>query len=415
MADANADQEDPSSNLTPEDVLHQIQSNQDIKQASAIFIGNIRAILRAPKDELVLQMTQILNSNVINALRNQLFFVFIDTFGQNQLIENGFKLSDDLEPHKHLKNRRNQSKIAEDVFHLGTSIWEETISPPKLASDILSPKFVAYPAIIDSHSTQILDKLQKVIDGNNQLSSENKELKKLVLNLEKKVTELTQKLAQNTQQIQPSSTVQHSSPKKPHTPVLTSNPNNQQYQPHQISYSQVLAAIPNDSREDNPSSEQDALPQSPNRSNLYRHRPIRYNPTFGDRTPTLATKPIIGNPKPCQLFVGGFNPNVNLQDIKNTIELDTGIKVLRIDSNKCDQYNKSVMIEISAIDRSKAFKPETWCQGLIVRPFRSRSKKNPNLRHHQNQTSSVTSSNHHNSQWNQPRYHQKPNHWDSFH
>ena len=172
--------------------------------------------------------------------------------------------------------------------------------------------------------------------------------------------------------------------------------------------------IPNDSQVDSPSLEQDAHLQSPNGSN--RHRPNRFKPTFGDRTPTLATKPIIGNPKPCQLFVGGFDPNVNLKDIKNTIELDTGIKVLHKKINKCDQYHKSVMIVISAMDRLKAFKPETWCQGLIVRPFRSRSRS-PNLRHHQDQTSPVISSNHHNSQWNQPRYHQKhhPNHWDSFH
>ena len=105
--------------------------------------------------------------------------MFVNAFEQETLLQHGFMIDEKIELGKQLK-RRNFTNAIYDIYNLGLSIWEEKIV--KKLNDILKqPPASQRPTntnindtdipsnIIDTHSTQILDKLQQIITINTRI------------------------------------------------------------------------------------------------------------------------------------------------------------------------------------------------------------------------------------------------------
>ena len=55
---------------------------------------------------------------------------------------------------------------------------------------------------------------------------------------------------------------------------------------------------------------------------------------------------VTGHTKPFSLFFGGFNTNLDDNDIKSYVEDEIGIKVVGIESNRRNTFNQSYRIDI---------------------------------------------------------------------
>ena len=110
------------------------------------------------------------------------------------------------------------------------------------------------------------------------------------------------------------------------------------------------------------------------------HPPVHYRkqPIYGNRK---SNNPISGPSKPFSLFVGGFNLDLTPESMKNRIKKETGLDVLQVTLNKT-KYNRSYKIDINPRDKDKAFDPNTWDEGLVVKPFKP--KKHRSHREYQN-------------------------------
>lgn len=58
------------------------------------------------------------------------------------------------------------------------------------------------------------------------------------------------------------------------------------------------------------------------------------------------------------------------QSTKTFIEKDIALEVCDISHYRSNKYNQSFRIDVNASEKSKAFDPSIWTQGLIVKPFR---------------------------------------------
>lgn len=117
----------------------------------------------------------------------------------------------------------------------------------------------------------------------------------------------------------------------------------------------------------------------PKDNDIYQNHPASVN---RDKAPVFGKKPSKGNvitgqskPPKTSLFVGGFNPQLPTNQIKSIIEEDTSIQILGIQPIHNNRHNQSVRIDINVRDKEKAFNANTWIEGLIVKPYRHRSKQ----------------------------------------
>ena len=166
-----------------ENIVKEIAENED---PCSIFQENLQSIYRASKQDLINLLKQ-LNSKTAIKLKEQLFYRFVENFDKDTLSENGFQLTEtDLVTH--LKTRKNHMLLCNDIYNLGLSIYEDIITV-KLASEILKPPYIQYPAVIDSNISQILEKLQEILVSNEKLHKDNKDLREHITKLEKKSIE----------------------------------------------------------------------------------------------------------------------------------------------------------------------------------------------------------------------------------
>lgn len=130
----------------------------------------------------------------INTLREQLFYIFVDEFDEETLINNGVLLTDD-DLKTQLKRRIKIGPATLDIYNMGLSIHEKRIMN-KLSIEHLKPSFAQdsniNDPIMNSHCRAIIEKLHELITINTTFSKENAELKKHILALEKKMESMNQ-------------------------------------------------------------------------------------------------------------------------------------------------------------------------------------------------------------------------------
>ena len=176
-----------------------------------------------------------------------------------------------------------------------------------------------------------------------KITEENRALKNHVNALERKLNSHITRYQQHQQQV-PESTPHLSPPEVTQPPPEGPKP-------------QVSTNTPNAS---NPS-----LPKAP----MQTTSKSRAAPTFGKRT--TAIPGIIRNRKPFSLFVGGFNLDLSAQDAKELIHQEIGFEVLDISQIKRNNYNQSFRVDIASSNKELALDPNSWFEGLIVKPYRS--------------------------------------------
>ena len=396
---------------------------ENIEEPSTIFYHNLREIYRSPKDT-IMQLLRQLDMKVINTLRDQLFCIFADHFDDDTLIRNGFMLNEeDLKVH--LKKRIKVIPASHDIYNLGLSIYEKQIVQ-KLASDILKPtyykEYLSNTQIISTDSSIIIEKLQQVITINAEIKKENSELKKQIQNLEKKIEqnskitiEMKQKLDEQIKKADNSplySKVTSSPPPPPATPKSTTAKESTTLEspltPPTLTMQETVATeVPppaqpsleiqtkttpvSPSSKSNHVGQQTTKPSTPlknvssnlskeHNSNIEHQSNSRWQTVYGRKQAQKSN--ITGQTKPLTLFIGGFNPTFEIHQIKSIIENDFNIKVISIYSNNKNYYNQSVKVKINFSDKTKAFNPNTWCEGIIVKPFIFRRKNSEQQRNH---------------------------------
>ena len=373
-----------------------------------------------------------MDSKVINTLREQMFEIFIDSFDKETLKKNGFPLTDTEDPKNHLKRRTKSLNSIYDIYNLGLSLWEKQIvnkmseilkSPP--SQNIPSQQLDSPPKsnIIDTHSKEILEKLQDITRENLAIRNENKQLKHQIQQMEKKLDTIISKMSEGkskTYSSLPPPTSEEILP-EPFTRInIMENPTTEQ---HHKNFALNTTDFKTPSSYADMASRKPVNPPPPSQMQ-HNHRktnPItkpKITPIFGDKSPTNDT--VMGKLKPYSLFIGGFNPNLNTNDIANIIEDTTGIKVIDITQNRANKYNQSVRVDINFKDKEKALSPNTWFQGLIIKPFRHRksnyhhlnmeSYENQNTRQNQKQSRNIKSRYHHNN-WNNYDNHNTRHHY----
>ena len=431
MADSGGGAKNQATETEFEEIKHQIENivkeiaeNED---PCSIFQENLHILYRASRKDVINLLKQ-LNIKTASKLKEQLFHRFTQNFQKDTLSENGFHLTE-TDLISHLKVRKNQALLCNDIYNLGLSIFEDTITV-KLASDILKPPYIQYPAVIDSQSAQILEKLQALILSSEKLHKDNKELKDHVSKLEQKAVETNKLVEELKEELNNLKTtklerIQQSSntPKHEKLPTAKPQPINDQpthhpldgptpYTPAPKTYSQIMSDLPVDA----------SILESPNypKSDQSKSKspPPRKNIIFGGKKTSKTQTPVIGNPKPFSLFVGGFHPNLNINDIKKTIEKEVGISVIGVELNKANHYNKSVKVDINFRDKAKALNESAWLEGLIVKPYRRRRTPRTvdNHQGHRHQLSENNRyTNYQNWTSNQEQYTRNhSNHWDTF-
>lgn len=138
-----------------------------------------------------------------------------------------------------------------------------------------------------------------------------------------------------------------------------------------------------------------------------------------------AGKDVTGATKPYSLFVGGFNMELNSEDVKGIVSVETGLRITTVNSIHKNRHNQSFKIDIHPADKHKAFEADRWTEGLVVKPYRNqRTNHSPNNNrrnsyYNNSNTDNEPHTNHtltrrdHNSKYNQypddpDRYHSNP-------
>ena len=92
---------------------------------SSIFINNLNKLCRVSKGDFIKAFTPV-NSKTINTLREQIFFIFLDSFETETLVQDGFLITDEDEPKNHLKKRFKHENAINDIYNMGLSILEDS-------------------------------------------------------------------------------------------------------------------------------------------------------------------------------------------------------------------------------------------------------------------------------------------------
>ena len=188
MADASAENQEILSEIACE-------INENKTEPSTPFVSNLDKLYRAPKQDVINNLGKHLDSKVINTLRDQLFFVFLDTFKEETLSKNGFSKAIVSEnPTSQLRRRMKASTALNDVYAIGLCIAEKDIITG-LSAEIMKQQTppnsmhqdVHFQNVIDSNSKQILEKLNTITNMMKTVVKENKGLKGHIVNLEKKL------------------------------------------------------------------------------------------------------------------------------------------------------------------------------------------------------------------------------------
>ena len=133
-------------------------------------------------------------------------------------------------------------------------------------------------------------------------------------------------------------------------------------------------------------------------------RPKQSSPIYGNRQSSSA---IAGKSRPFSLFVGGLNLALKTEDIRDIIEYDIGLKIVDLQLNRTNSYNKSYRVDIDPIDKQKSLDSNLWFKGLVVKPFRQQRNKS--------MTSYNTQSQQHNHQNHMNDNHINDNHMNDNH
>ena len=365
---------------------------------STTFIQNIQTIYTFPEQECINRISK-LPSKILTIFREQMFDYFIDHFTDSDsptpLAQHGFIIPVDASARSLLKERRNPTFSATDIYSLGKSVIENRIVK-KLASGILkNPSSTTSPEPLlnlDSKDSQLLlKKLDEVIRTNEKLLTENLNLKDRLSTIERKLEVV----------------IQH---KPTQCPTCSSDPNNTipiEYVPPPSQSSAVTEPPPpnNISSINNPATTSSnnrttsSSSSSSNRTSSYSDI-LRTNIDKGKKDSTgLSQKKVkkttivygvknsnktkvAGPTQPYSLFVGGFDLSLTTDDAKSTIQEGTSLNVIGIELNHANKHNQSFRVDISVQDRDKAFEPDRWLKGLIVKPYRfPRNRNNASYDH----------------------------------
>ena len=307
----------------------------------------------------------------------------MESFSETTLIENGFILAPgDLSIQ--FKKRRAVSTAANDIHLMGLAMHENLISN-KLAIELLLPQYVKESTVNDimnsNQSRIIIEKLQELIDINRKVCEDHTEMKKKLLASEQQNSELKQHILALERKIDSMNQSNNSERQKigaiisklqsDSASTAASNPIVPPPNIPPISWPSVPSPPmdpPTKEQQQPCKTKQTEQISVPSRTSVTNTSSSNRRPIFGDKRPTKVN--ITGTTKPISLFVGGFNPSLQVKDIKNIIEKDIHIKVLRIESNKINKHNQSVRVDINGADKDRAFSEATWFAGLIVKPFR---------------------------------------------
>ena len=93
-------------------------------------------------------------------------------------------------------------------------------------------------------------------------------------------------------------------------------------------------------------------------------------PIFGTRPNSL--KSIAGTPtlRTIDIFVGGLNPNLSVESLREYLLDVITLKPVEVRSNRVNNNNQSFLIKINASDKYKIFNADNWEQNVMVKPFR---------------------------------------------
>ena len=351
------------------EILQRITENEG--EPSSPFIINIHSLYRAPKTELINQLRQF-DPKLINNLRDQLYHIFLDHFSDETLKNNGFIITDS--PINHLKRRAKPLNAVYDINSMGLSILEDKVVL-KLSSEIFKHSnqqqqtagSTVYQNVIDSNSKELLLKINELISIVNTVNKENRELKSLVLSLERKIDKqiipaaAERRVEQQPQRQQSYANVAAEAPNsllmKHHNNHLSSSRSSliatNRLQPVRQTTSSFITSNDTDTSE-NPNKEQPSATiltphqkSSPNQTSKIdtksaetnRHfSQLKQTPIYGKRQ---SSSNIAGQSKPFSLFVGGLNIALKTDDVWDIIEKDVGLKIVNLQLNRTNSYNKS--------------------------------------------------------------------------
>lgn len=398
-----------------ENIINDIFSKN--ADSSAVFINNLQCLYRLSKEDFVSKF-KTRDVKTVFLLREQLYYIFLDHFSEETLVLNGFIITDD--PKHHLRKRFKNINAIIDIYNMGLSILENKIVL-KLDSEIYkqnsnnnssTDQTKTYQNIIDTNSKELIDKISELTKIVTTIQTENQHLKKQLEKMEKKMDIIISKASSQNQKSTP---VDHEAFSSPNNSQLyssalsrqqISSPTLLQKQKSPSAPSRPLQTSPMPSTStnqspapklnDHPSKQQQksnshSPPPSPNPNADYSSlqlsktdshqkydKPTQSQPSkkpiFGKGK---ANNKISGETKPFSLFVGGLNINLNENDVKEYIEKDIGLKVINLESNKVNKYNQSYRVDIKITDKEKALDGSSWCQGLIVKPFKIPKYRQP--------------------------------------
>eukprot|EP00111_Clytia_hemisphaerica_P021816 TCONS_00064141-protein len=341
---------------------------QNIDEPSTPFFMNLGKVYDLPRDSVIKSLQQLKNPTSVTLFREQMFYLFLAHYTENEkvLSDNGFNCTKD-NAKTHLKTRRSTVNALEDIYELGKSIHENRIASG-LASKILKDKVANNPKTVEPdiqpipEDATILQKLQAIIAFNAKLVTQNKELKLQMSELEKDNTFLREHLISVEAKLDTlisSNTLkqQHTIAEDPIVPIAQQQPPGEQHD--------------NDKRhDDQPAQNARSDNKSHHKQTNENHKKQLQNKNVVYGGKSHIGKNVSGVTRPYSLFVGGFDLRLSPEETKNIITNDMDIKVLDIHLNRKNGYNQSFRVNIDILDKSKAFEPDRWYKGLVVKPFR---------------------------------------------
>lgn len=302
-------------------------------EPSTIFINNKAKIYRLSKDEFVKAFTPI-STKTIGLLREQIFYIFLDSFSEETLIENGFLITD-TELKNHICKRIKHENAIVDIYNMGLSIHEEKIV--QKLDDIYrssnqtqnkSNSTYGTQPIMSIDTKEMLNQITDLVNTVKSVKQENEHLKKQLELTNSKLENTSTKLDQlfhDFRQLQ-----------------------NKQEQPTST----------------------ETIPQQSNNKSYQQ-------PIFGTGIPCPH---ITGEIRPLSIFLGGLNKNLTDEEVRNFIS-DEIVAPTNIELIKENQYNKSYRIDFQQTDKDKVLEPKNWPEGLIIRHYR-KPKRHRNQYHH---------------------------------
>eukprot|EP00111_Clytia_hemisphaerica_P011686 TCONS_00034328-protein len=287
--------------------------------------------------------------------------MFLEAFNEVTLAEHGFNgvINSQEVPLHHLRGRKQIPYAINDIYDIGLSIFEKEIvtglhkSILKYASITPQKNSQGFQSTINEDNALLIEKINVLSQKVDSITEENRALKNHVNALERKLNSHITRCQQQQQQVQEN---------RPHL-----DPPDVTHPPPEAPQPQVSFNTPNTSNS--------SLPKAPSQTTSNSSRA----PTFGKRT--TAIPGIIGNRKLFSLFVGGFNLDLSTQDAKELIHQEIGLEVLDISQIKRNSHNQSFRVDIASSSRELALDPNSWFEGLIVKPYRPANSK-PYLNYH---------------------------------